>query len=274
MSKRKKNTVKSIFTNLLVYFTLFLFILPFLWMILASFKTQQQIFDTSNLFSFTPNFDNYISVFTKYEFMDFMINSFLVAVASTFFGLLLGLPAAYAIAKYKQNGLGLLILIARIVPGISFLIPWFIIFSRLELIDTYTALTLSHMLVTMPFIIWVMIPFFESLPGELEESARIDGCTTTGAFIRVILPISGPGMITSSILAFIFSWNNFMFSLILAGEQTKTLPIAIFNFLSYSEINWGGLMAASVIITLPVLVIALIMQRFIIAGLTGGAVKG
>ena len=154
------------------------------------------------------------------------------------------------------------------------MIPWFIIFSRLELIDTYTALTLSHTLVTMPFIIWVMIPFFESMPGELEESARIDGCTTTGAFIRVILPISGPGMITSSILAFIFSWNNFMFSLILAGEKTKTLPIAIFNFLSYSEINWGGLMAASVIITLPVLVIALIMQRFIIAGLTGGAVKG
>lgn len=274
MSKRKKTMVKSIFTNLLVYLTLFLFILPFLWMILASFKTQQQIFDTSNLFSFTPNFDNYISVFTKYAFMDFMVNSFLVAVASTFFGLLLGLPAAYAIAKYKQNGLGLLILIARIVPGISFLIPWFIIFSRLGLIDTYTALTLSHMLVTMPFIVWVMIPFFESLPGELEESARIDGCTTTGAFIRVILPISGPGMITSSILAFIFSWNNFMFSLILAGEQTKTLPIAVFNFLSYSEINWGGLMAASVIITLPVLVIALVMQRFIIAGLTGGAVKG
>ncbi len=274
MSKQKKITVKSLFTNILVYFILILFILPFLWMILASFKTQQQILDTSNLFGFTPNFDNYISVFTKYAFMDFIVNSTLVAVASTILGLLLGLPAAYAIAKYKQNGLGLLILIARIVPGISFLIPWFIIFSRLELIDTYTALTLSHTLVTMPFIIWVMIPFFESMPGELEESARIDGCTTTGAFIRVILPISGPGMITSSILAFIFSWNNFMFSLILAGEKTKTLPIAIFNFLSYSEINWGGLMAASVIITLPVLVIALIMQRFIIAGLTGGAVKG
>ncbi|MFJ5624759.1 carbohydrate ABC transporter permease [Peribacillus loiseleuriae] len=274
MNKRKKMAVKTILTNISVYLILFIFILPFLWMILASFKNQQQILDTSNLFGFTPNFENYVSVFTQYAFMDFIVNSFLVAAASTFFGLLLGLPAAYAIAKYKQSGLGLLILIARIVPGISFLIPWFIIFSRLDLIDTYTALTLSHMLVTMPFIIWVMIPFFEGLPGELEESARIDGCTTTGAFIRVILPISGPGIVTASILAFIFSWNNFMFSLILAGEQTKTLPIAIFNFLSYSEINWGGLMAASVIITLPVLIIALFMQRFIIAGLTGGAVKG
>jgi multiple sugar transport system permease protein len=197
-----------------------------------------------------------------------------VALGSTVLGLVLGLPAAYAIAKYKQSGLGLLILVARIVPGISFLIPWFIIFSRLGMIDTYTSLILSHMLVTMPFIIWVMIPFFEGLPHELEESARVDGCTMMGAFIRIMLPISWPGIITSSILAFIFSWNNFMFSLILAGDNTKTLPIAIFNFLSYSDINWGGLMAASVIITAPVLVIALAAQRYIIAGLTGGAVKG
>lgn len=147
MKKRKKTAVKSIFTNISVYLILFIFILPFLWMILASFKNQQQILDTSNLFGFTPNFDNYVNVFTQCAFMDFIVNSFLVATASTFLGLLLGLPAAYSIAKYKQNGLGLLILIARIVPGISFLIPWFIIFSRLELVDTYTALTLSHMLV-------------------------------------------------------------------------------------------------------------------------------
>ncbi|MDR7079541.1 multiple sugar transport system permease protein [Neobacillus niacini] len=274
MITRKNNRIKTIFMSLVVYLILFIFIAPFLWMVLASFKTQEQILNTSNLLAITPSFSNYVNVFTQYEFLGFIGNSLLVAVASTFLGLLLGLPAAYSIAKYKQNGLGLLILVARIVPGISFLIPWFIIFSKLELIDTYTALTLSHVLVTMPFIIWIMIPFFENLPGELEESARIDGCTTTGALIRIILPISGPGIITSSILAFIFSWNNFMFSLILAGEKTKTLPIAIFNFLSYSEINWGGLMAASVIITLPVLIIALFMQRYIIAGMTGGAVKG
>lgn len=270
----KRSTLAAVFTHAGVYLSLFLFLLPFLWMVLASFKNQEQILDTSRLLSFTPSFDNYVSVFTQYAFLDFIWNSFLVALESTLLGLLLGLPAAYAIARYKQHGLGLLILVARIVPGISFLIPWFIIFSRLELIDTYTSLVLSHMLVTMPFIIWVMIPFFEGLPHELEESARVDGCTTTGAFIRIMLPISWPGIITASILAFIFSWNNFMFSLILAGEKTRTLPIAVFNFLSYSEINWGGLMSASVIITLPVLLIALVAQRYIIAGLTGGAVKG
>ncbi|MEH7239327.1 carbohydrate ABC transporter permease [Bacillus sp. JJ1562] len=274
MSRNKKKLIKGTLTHILVYFSLFLFLLPFLWMVLASFKTQVQILDTSKLFEITANFSNYKSVFGEYAFLSFIWNSLIVGIGATFFGLILGLPAAYAIARYKQQGLGLLILVARIVPGISFLIPWFIIFSKLNLIDTYTSLILSHMLVTMPFIIWVMIPFFEGLPYELEESARVDGCTIPMAFIRVMLPISGPGIVTSSILAFIFSWNNFMFSLILAGEKTKTLPIAIFNFLSYSEINWGGLMAASVIITAPVLIIALFAQRYIIAGLTGGSVKG
>ncbi|MFK9093861.1 carbohydrate ABC transporter permease [Bacillus salipaludis] len=274
MSGVKVSKPKSIFTHVLVYFILFIFLLPFLWMILASFKTQEQIFDVKNLFSITMNLDNYIKVFTEYSFFQFILNSFIVAIGSTLLGLVIGLPAAYGIAKYKQQGLGLLILVARIVPGISFLIPWFIIFSKLNLIDSYTSLILSHMLVTMPFIIWVMIPFFEGLPKELEESARVDGCSIMGAFLRVMLPLSWSGIITSSILSFIFSWNNFMFSLILAGEKTKTLPIAVFNFLSYSEINWGGLMAASVIITAPVLVIALITQRYIISGMTGGAVKG
>ncbi|WLD94115.1 carbohydrate ABC transporter permease [Alkalihalobacillus sp. AL-G] len=274
MSGRKQKPFKITVTHIGVYLSLILFLLPFLWMILASFKTQVQILNTENIFSITANLDNYISVFEEYAFLKFIINSFIVGILSTFFGLVLGLPAAYAIAKYKQEGLGLLILVARIVPGISFLIPWFIIFSRMQLIDTYTALILSHMLVTMPFIVWVMIPFFEGLPSALEESARIDGCTIPSAFIRIILPISGPGIITSTILAFIFSWNNFMFSIILAGEKTKTLPIAVFNFLSYSEINWGGLMAASVIITAPVLILALFAQRYIIAGLTGGSVKG
>lgn len=274
MSGKKNKSFKNIITHFGVYLALFLFLLPFLWMVLASFKTQVQILNTDKILDITANFDNYITVFREYDFLKFILNSFIVGVLATIFGLILGLPAAYSIAKYKQQGLGLLILVARIVPGISFLIPWFIIFSRMGLIDSYTALILSHMLVTMPFIIWIMIPFFEGLPQSLEESARVDGCTIPGAFIKIMLPISGPGIITSSILAFIFSWNNFMFSLILAGEKTKTLPIAIFNFISYSEINWGGLMAASVIITAPVLIIALLCQRYIIAGLTGGSVKG
>ncbi|MBD0382479.1 carbohydrate ABC transporter permease [Paenibacillus sedimenti] len=270
----KKNRGKSLLQTLLTYLVLIVFAFPFVWMLLASFKTQAQILSTNDLLIFKPTFHNYVAVFKEYDFLQFIWNSFVVAFGSTLLSLILGLPAAYAIARHHLHKLGLVILVARIIPGITFLIPWFILFSQIHLVDTYTALILSHMLVGLPFIIWIMISFFEALPTEIEESALIDGCTHHQVFLRIILPISGPGVITSSLLSFIFSWNNFMFSIILAGDKTKTLPIAVFNFMSYSEINWGALMAAACIITLPVLLIALVSQRYVVSGLAAGAVKG
>ncbi len=269
----KKNRSRWILA-LVTLVVLLAFAFPFIWMLLASFKTQSQIMSTGQFFTFKPTTNNYTSVFQEYEFMKYIWNSFLVAFGSTVFSLLLGLPAAYAIARHGLHKLGLVILVARIIPGITFLIPWFILFSKIQLVDTYTALILSHMLVGLPFIIWIMISFFEALPKEIEEAGLIDGCTHHQVFLRVIMPISGPGVITSSLLSFIFSWNNFMFSVILAGDKTKTLPIAVFNFMSYSEINWGALMAAACIITLPVLIIALLAQRYVVSGLSAGAVKG
>ncbi|MFC0214925.1 carbohydrate ABC transporter permease [Paenibacillus chartarius] len=260
--------------SILTYVVIVVFAFPFVWMLLASFKTQAQIMSTDQLFIFKPTTKNYTSVFQEYDFLKFIVNSFIVALGSTLLSLLLGLPAAYAIARHHLHKLGLLILVARIIPGITFLIPWFILFSKVQLVDTYAALILSHMLVGLPFIIWIMISFFEALPTEIEESGLIDGCSHHQVFMRIILPISGPGVITSSLLSFIFSWNNFMFSIILAGDKTKTLPIAVFNFMSYSEINWGALMAAACIITLPVLIIALLAQRYVVSGLAAGAVKG
>lgn len=271
--KRKKR-IKAIMLGSLTYLVLIGFAFPFVWMLLASFKTQAQIMSTDNFWFFKPTGQNYVNVFNEYDFMKFIFNSFIVAAGSTLGSLLLGLPAAYAIARHRLQKLGLVILVARIIPGITFLIPWFILFSQLRLVDTYTSLILSHMLVGLPFIIWIMISFFEGLPVEIEESGLIDGCTPTQVFLRIVLPISGPGVITSSLLSFIFSWNNFMFSIILAGDKTKTLPVAVFNFMSYSEINWGALMAAACIITLPVLIIALLAQRYVVSGLAAGAVKG
>jgi multiple sugar transport system permease protein len=270
--KKKRST--QFLLSALTFLVVFLFSFPFIWMLLASFKTQAQIMSADKFFIFQPTGKNYVNVFKEYNFLKFIWNSMVVAVGSTVGSLILGLPAAYAIARYRLQGLGLVILVARIIPGITFLIPWFIIFSGLKLVDTYVALILSHMLVGLPFIIWIMISFFEALPYEIEEAGLIDGCTRSQVFRRIILPISGPGILTSSLLSFIFSWNNFMFSIILAGDKTKTLPIAVFNFMSYSEINWGALMAAACIITLPVLVIALLAQRYIVSGLAAGAVKG
>lgn len=259
-----------IFLLVVLIFTLF----PFLWMVLAAFKTNAQVTDPSQLFIFEPYFGNFSTIFSRYDFVKPILNSVIVSVVSTALGLLLGLPSAYAIARGRKHMTSNIILIVRFFPGIAFMLPWYIIFSKIGITDTYLALILSHLLINVPFIVWVMIPYFESIPFELDEAAKVDGCRTLSAFVRVILPLTGPGLITTSLLSIIFSWNNFLFSLILAGGNTRTVPLALLSFVSYASVDWGAMMAAAVVITLPILVIALLAQKYIIAGLTAGAVKG
>ena len=247
---------------------------PFLYMVLSSFKTNVDLFNMDKLFVFKPTLQNYIDVFTRYSFAKPLRNTAVISIVSTALSLLLGVPAAYSIARFKQQSFSNIILAVRIIPGIAFLVPWYLIFTKLNLNGTFTSLILCHMLVALPYIIWIMIPFFEKLPQELEESAMMDGCTRLQAFSRIMLPISIPGLITATILVFISSWNNFIFGLILGTSKTQPLPVAIFSFISYTEVNWGGMMAASVVITIPIIIISLILQRYIIAGLTAGAVKG
>lgn len=252
-----------------------LFILfPYFWMILASFKTQVDILSKSNLWVFRPTFHNYVDVFYNYDFIKPIINSFIIAIAATLIGLFFGLQGAYAIAKYKMKKFHFAIVLVRVIPIIMLLVPWYTAFVKLKIVDTYLAMTLAHLIVTLPFIIFMMVPFFENLPKELEEAAYVDGCSVMGTFVRIILPLSVPAIVTAAILSFIYSWNNFMFALILSGKKTKTLPVAVFNFISYADINWGGLMAASVVISLPIIALSLMLQRHVIKGLTMGAVKG
>ncbi len=262
----------------LYYFTIiacmFFFLLPLLWMLLNALKTPLQIVQLPPKLIFEPTLDNFRNVFNQQNFLRYIWNSLVIAAGSTVLGLVLGLPAAFSIARYKQKKLAVFILISRMVPGITFLLPLFIMFRTFSMVDTYTSLILAHLLVGLPFIVWVMVPFFESIPNDLMEAARVDGCSIFATFIKIILPISLPGVVTGGILSFIFSWNNFMFSVVLASNRTKTVPVAIFNFISYAQIDWGGLMAAAVVITLPVLVITIVTQKYVIRGLTAGAVKG
>ncbi len=247
---------------------------PFLWMVLASFKDMADLLDTSKMFVFTPTTHNYFDVFTQYDFSRPMFNSLYVGFVSTALALIFGVPAAYSIGRFKQQVFSSLILLVRIIPAISFLVPWYILFTKLHLTGTYTVLILSHFLTSLPLIIWIMIPYFEGLPKELEEAAWIDGCSQTGTFFKIMLPLSTPGILTSTLLAFIFSWNNFIFALVLSTNETKTIPTAVFAFISYTNINWSGLMAAAVVITAPILLISLCLQKYVVSGLTAGAVKG
>jgi multiple sugar transport system permease protein len=246
----------------------------FYWMVTLSLKTQVEAAGyPPHFFGFAPTLANYARVFRQNPFFLYIGNSLIVAAGSTAAGLAVGLPAAFSIARWRQHGLALAVLVARIIPGISYLIPWYILFRHLHLIDTYAALIASHLAVGLPLIIWVMVGFFEEIPAELEDAALIDGCSYYGVFGRVALPLVLPGMVAAGILSFIFSWNNFLFSVILAGRQTRTLPIAVYGMINYEEISWGPLAAAATMITLPVILLTLFVQRHIVSGLTFGAVK-
>ena len=247
---------------------------PFLWMLSSSFKTQVDIISWPPKIFFTPTLRNYHKVFGEQDFLKYFLNSTIVGTSAVGLSLILGLPAAYSIARFAQRKLAVFILLARLMPGISFLMPWYIVFSRLGLMDSYTALILSHMLIALPIVVWIMSSYFRTIPRDMEESAMVDGATRQYAFWKIILPLSGPGIITATTLSFLFSWNNFMFSQVLSMEKTKTLPIAVYNFLSYAEVDWGGVMAAAVAIMAPAIILTMIFQKYVVKGLTMGAVKG
>jgi multiple sugar transport system permease protein len=263
----------AIFGSILLILLL-LIVFPFLWMLTSSFKTQVDIIAWPPRFVFLPTLKNFNRVFVEQNFLVYLKNSVIVAVSAVTLSLILGLPAAYSIARFHQSRLAMFILVARLLPGISFLMPWYIVFSRLHLMDSYTALILSHMLIALPLVVWVMSPYFSAVPRELEEAAMVDGLPRQKSFVMIMIPLSTPGIVTATTLSFIFSWNNFMFSQVLSQQKTRTLPIAVYNFLSYAEVDWGAVMAAAVAIMLPAIILTMIFQKYVVQGLTAGAVKG
>ncbi len=252
------------------------FLGPIVWMVLASFKLNVQIYDPTKAFIFTPTLENFATVFDprRGNYLIYIWNSFFIAFMATGLSLLIAVPAAYSMARFTMKKSATVVLLARMIPGVSLLVPWYFIFSQLRMTGGYLPLILAHMFVSLPLILYIMMSFFEQLPEELEESAQVDGLTAIQAFFRISLPLSVPGIATATILSFIFNWNNFMFALVLSGPSTKTLPVAIFDFIGYASIDWGALMAASVVVTTPIMVIALFTQRYIVSGLTAGATKG
>jgi len=270
----KQSKTKSILFYVMLVVIIVPILFPFVWMLMSSFKTQVDIISWPPKFVFKPVMQNYDRVIIEQNFLLYMRNSVIVSVASVLLSLVLGLPAAYSIARYKQQRLSMFILVARLMPGISFLMPWYIVFSRLHLMDSFVALILSHMLICLPLVVWVMVPYFDSVPRELEEAAMVDGLTQQMAFFKILLPLSGPGVVTATTLSFIFSWNNFMFSQVLSQQKTRTLPIAVYNFLSYVEVDWGAVMAAAVVIMGPAIILTMFFQKYVVKGLTMGAVKG
>ncbi|AQW48815.1 MULTISPECIES: carbohydrate ABC transporter permease [Streptomyces] len=251
-----------------------IFALPVVWMFAAAFKTNVQVTDPRVGLWFSPTLENFRNIVEDGQILRSMGNSLLVGVVSTVLSAVIAVPAAWAVGRFRMHRTGSLVLVARIVPAISLLVPWYYLFAQIGLVGSYTVLILSQMFVSVPLITWIMISFFAGLPVELEEAGRTDGLSAFGAFWRITLPLAAPGTATASLLAFVFSWNNFMFALVFADDRTQTVPVALFNFISYASTDWGGLMAAATLITVPVVVAAVVGQKHLVAGLTSGASKG
>ena len=202
----------------------------------------------------------------------FFQNSLIVAVGTTALALLLGIPTAYVLARYRFFGnadYGFWILSTRMTPPVAMLIPFFVVYVRTGLFDTYIGLILAHVAITISIVVWLMKGFFEDLPSEMEEAAFMDGATPFEAFLHICLPVALPGIAAVAILTFLFSWNEFLFSLVLA-DRIQTVPVGLYNFVGYQQIRWGELSASAVIMLAPVLLFVFVFQRQLVRGLTLG----
>ncbi len=271
-------SLKQILGKIGLAFSIFVIVSPailfFIWMISLSLKYE--IDNASYPPILIPErfaWDNYTQVLASNRFLTYFMNTLIVTGSATLLALLVGVPAGYGIARMRAHKSAIVILIARITPGLSYLIPLFLLFQWLGLLGTLVPQIVIHLVVTVPIVIWIMIGYFETTPLELEEAARIDGATQWQIFRHVAMPIAKPGIAVAFILAVIFSWNNFVFGIVLAGRETRTLPVAVYNMISFDQLSWGPLAAAALLVTLPVLLLTLFAQRQIIAGLTAGAVK-
>ena len=266
---------------LLVALILVYTIFPFYWMVVSSLKADKDLF-TSPL-SYVPaplSWSHMEYVFDNGTFLKSLRNSALVATTTVLLALVIGASAAYAIGRLKFRGktpIMYLILSMTMFPQIAVLGSLYQMVNSLELFNRWPALTLSYLTFTVPFTVWVLANFFKAMPGELEEAALVDGATPFQAFYKILLPLAMPGLVTTGLLAFIAAWNEFLFAVTFTqDERARTAPVAIASFSGNTQFDypWGNIMAAAVIVTVPLVALVLIFQRKILAGLTAGAVKG
>jgi trehalose/maltose transport system permease protein len=256
---------------------------PFYWAVRSAFTPEGALFVTPvQYFPTNPTFENFRHVLNNSEFQDALINSTIVAGSVTLLALAVGSFAAYALGRFQFRGRQAtlyLMLSMTIFPQIAILGALYTSINRLGLYNNLGALVFSYMIFTLPFTIWVLTSFLRALPKDLEEAAYIDGASPLQVFYRVMLPLIGPALVTTGLLAFIAAWNEFLYALsFTATPDKRTVPVAINNFTGASgsgfETPWGQIMAATIIVTLPLIVMTLVLQRRILAGLTAGAVKG
>lgn len=249
---------------------------PVIWLALMAFKPDDVMFARPTQWAFTPTLDHFSYVIES-GFAQYLWTSVILAVVSTVLVVLIGTPAAYAFARFElraRDDLFLFILATRMAPPICLVIPFYLIFSQIELLDTFTGLTLAYLTFNLSFYIWVLRSFCRDLPVELEEAAMLEGHSRFGVFLRVALPLLKSGIVSTAMLCAIFAWNEFLFAFMLGGQNVKTLPVAIPLLITAQGVKWGEMALVGMAALIPVLIAVALLQKQIVRGLTMGAVKG
>ena len=274
---------QSFRSKLLLYMGLVLFtipvIFPIYWMVVSSIKTPEELFTIPpKLFPTGVTFQSYVQVILSSDIPRYLLNSFIIAVLTTLISLCICVLAAYSFARFEYPGKRIVLismLFSYIIPPVLLFLPFYMILSKIGMINTYAGIIAAHLTLVTPFLLWMLMPFFKSIPKSLEEAAMVDGASITQVFTKIVLPLAVPGIFSSGIFAFTFSWNEFLYaSVILMDEKFRTLPVGISGFVSSYDIRWGAIMASSVLAAIPVVLIFRLIQNYFIEGLTAGAVKG
>ena len=257
---------------------LLVYLVPYFHMVLTSLKPRTEVFEVPPTFIPSPfTLESYYRMGSYLPIFKYIGNSVVVAGASTLLAVFFGSMAAYGISRLTSaltNVLFMVALTARMIPLVTVSIPILLIIRDMGLLDTHLGLILVYAAINMPFVIWMMAGFFDGIPRDLEESALVDGAGNLQSFLRIVLPISAPGLATTTIFVFITAWNEFLFALLLTRVDAKTAPVGISEFLTVYGVEWGPMTAAATVFTLPVLILSVFVQRRIVSGMTLGAVRG
>jgi multiple sugar transport system permease protein len=268
--------ISKLLSYSIVVVTLVFFIFPIVWLALTSVKPRAELFSFS--LPSVVSFGNFAEVLRTYDMVQFSINSFIISFAVTLIGIFIGSIAAYSFARFHfpfKMPILFAVLAMRMIPGVSLLIPLYLMINQWGLLNTRAAVIITELAFVLPLAVWIMEGFFRTLPRELDEAALIDGCSRLGALFRVILPVSGPGLAVTGIFTFLFSWNDFVLPLVLTSTpDAQTLPVALSQMNLLYGIRWDHMAAASMMYIIPTIIIAALLGRYIVQGLTLGAVKG
>jgi len=274
--QRKGLQLDDILHFLALLLVILVCVFPFYWMVTASFKQQSAILASTPQFFFQPTFENYVNAFSKFDILKSLQNSLFVALVTVLISLVLGTPAAYAIARFEfkaKQDIWFWFISNRMLSPIVVALPFFLIARNFRLLDTTWALILIYLTFNVPIVVWICADQFRNIPKELDEAATLEGYSSFAIFLKIALPLAAPALAVSAIFCFIFSWNELLYALILTRNEAKTAPVVATSFMSGYELPWGQIMATGTMVALPVIIFSMIVSRQLVRGLTAGAIK-